>query len=688
MKEKINGIIASRLFCFWMLFTMQFTMYATFQPRDTLLINDNWNFRMDHNVKKGVSKLIQLPHTWNSGDATTGNKDYYRGSCTYTKEIFVPKEWSKKRIYIKFEGVNTVSNLFVNGKHVGDHRGGYTAFSFEISNYLNLGEENLLTVRVSNALQLDVMPLLGDFNFYGGIYRDVYLITAEKVSISLLDFASSGIYLKQNLINNDEARITANVVLDNGTEKNAIVETRVSILDGNRTIIKTNSVNRIDQGESKTIPLEFTISKPHLWNGMKDPFVYKVKVEIFKDSKLVDIVTQPLGLRYFYVDEDKGFFLNGQNIKLKGVARHQDYSEIGNALRQEHHDKDFDLIKRMGANSIRLSHYPHDPYFYELLDKNGFIAWSEIPFVGSGDYDLRGYVNQPSFHKNGIQQLKEMIYQNFNRPSIIFWGLFNELKVSGDDPYNYLKLLDSITKSIDNSRLTVSASNIDNRINSITDLIGWNKYYGWYGGEPNYLGKWADDKHLEKPSYKICVSEYGAGASPYHHQVELEKPQTGSYWHPEEWQSFYHEENWKAINERPFIWGSFIWNMFDFGAAHRTEGQKDGINDKGLVSFDRKVLKDSYYFYQANWNKEEPVLYITSRRFKYRKKNNTHIKVYTNLKKGELFINGQSCGELKTSTNGILLWKEIYLSKGNNSIVVRGKRNGEIIEDECYWVVQ
>ena len=383
-------------------------------------------------------------------------------------------------------------------------------------------------------------------------------------------------------------------------------------------------------------------------------------------------MNEVLGLRYYTVEPDKGFFLNGEHLQLRGVCRHQDHAEIGNALSALNHEEDMAIMLEMGVNAIRLAHYPQDKYMYDLCDRNGLVIWAEIPFIGPGGYRDKGFVDQPSFRENGKQQLIELIRQNFNHPSICFWGLFNELKQTGDDPCDYIRELNVLAHQEDPSRPTTAASNQGGDLNVLTDLICWNQYFGWYGGQPSGIGSWADATHKKYPERCIGISEYGAGASVYHQQEELKKPVANSYWHPENWQAYFHEEHWKAIDSRPFLWGTFVWNMFDFGAAHRTEGEIAGKNDKGLVTFDRKHKKDAFYFYIANWNADDPFVYITSRRLTERKALPQPVKVYSNQPEVELFLYGKSLGKKKT-VYGICIWEDVPIQPGQNQLLAKTK---------------
>ena len=643
---------------------------SMFAQRQDILLNNDWNFRFSHQVQKGTEVRVDLPHTWNAQDALSGKIDYKRGIGNYEKNLFIRPEWKGKRLFIRFEGVNNIADVFINRRHIGEHRGGYGAFIFEITGKVEYGKENSILVRVNNGEQLDIMPLVGDFNFYGGIYRDVHLLITDETCISPLDYASPGVRLIQDSVSHRYAKVRAIVDLSNGSSGNQEVELNVRLLDGQRVVKEgTKNVN-LSGNEVMQQELTFEIDQPHLWNGRQDPFLYQAEVTLFRNGQMVDRVTQPLGLRFYRIDPDKGFFLNGKHLPLQGVCRHQDRSEVGNALRPQHHEEDVALMLEMGVNAVRLAHYPQATYFYDLMDKNGIIVWAEIPFVGPGGYNDKGFVDLPAFRANGKEQLKELIRQHYNHPSICVWGLFNELTELGDNPVEYIKKLNVLAHQEDTTRPTTSASNQMGDLNFITDAIAWNRYDGWYGGTPADLGKWLDRMHKDHPKICIAISEYGAGASIYHQQDSLVKTVPTSWWHPENWQTYYHIENWKTISSRPYVWGSFVWNMFDFGAAHRTEGDRPGINDKGLVTFDRKVRKDAFYFYKPNWNREEPMLYLTGKRNTVRTQRLQTIIAFTNQAGAELFVNGKSYGKTTPDSYAILEWKNVELQPGENEIKV------------------
>ena len=672
---------------FTVLFAAAFSMQMLAQREDKL-INQDWSFRFSHQVNANAARRVDLPHTWNAQDALGGKYDYKRGIGNYTKKIFIRPEWQSKRLFLRFEGANCVSNVFVNGKHIGEHRGGYGAFVFEITDKVEYGKENTLLVRVNNGEQLDVMPLVGDFNFYGGIYRDVHLLLTDNLCISPLDYASSGVYLIQQQVTDKQATICARVNLSNGTGELRKVVLRLQVNDGKKTVYETEKeVSMIPHTDVQVENIEFILKNPRLWNGTQDPFMYQTVVTLIKDGKELDKVEQPLGVRYYITDPDKGFFLNGKHLPLHGVCRHQERAEVGNALYPVHHEEDTRIMLDMGVNAVRLAHYPQATYMYDLMDKYGIVTWAEIPFVGPGGYADKGFVDQPSFRENGKEQLKEMIRQHYNHPSICFWGLFNELKEQGDNPVEYIKELNAMAHREDPTRPTTSASNQDGALNFITDHIAWNRYDGWYGATPATLATWLDATHKNHPEIKIAISEYGAGASIYHQQDSLVQTVPGSWWHPENWQTEYHIQNWKIINERPYVWASFVWNMFDFGAAHRTEGDRPGINDKGLVTHDRKIKKDAYYFYRANWN-PEPMIYIAGRRNVNRVKPLVDVQVFSNVEEVILIVNDCQCGKMKPDSLKVCLFKDVPLRKGRNEIEVRANDSKKQLIDRCTWILQ
>lgn len=640
-------------------------------------INRDWQLTPSSEVRTGVSEPINIPHTWNL-DALAGIPDYKRTLMNYLRVVNIPKEWAGKRIYVRFKGANQTADLYINSKHVGTHKGGYTAFCYDITPWVNIGANNSIWVRLTNALDLDVMPLVGDFNMYGGIYRDVDLIAVPAMHISPIDHSSSGVYVTPANVSQEKASLTVRAIV-NGTP-GTMGDVRFFVRDA-QGVAMDSVVNRVKIGPEGTeiASAMFNLVNPHLWNSVEDPYLYRADVlvhSLTKDGKnkskvQMDSVSTNFGLRYFEVDAGNQFWLNGKPFRIQGVARHQDWAMLGNAIYPENHQRDIALMKEMGVNAVRLSHYPQDPYFLDLCDKAGFLVWSEIPFVGPGGYRDKGYNDSEAFRDNGEQQLVDMIHQLYNHPSIIMWGLFNELTERGDNPVNYLKSLNAIAKNEDPHRLTVGASNQDGALNFITDLIGFNKYAGWYGGMPADIGTWGAGVRKDFPKLKVGISEYGAGGSIYQHQDSLVKTVPTSYWHPEEWETFFHEQHWRVIASKNQFWGTFVWNMFDFGAAHRTEGTRKGINDKGLVTFDRLVRKDAFFFYKANWNKTEQFVYIASRRFEVRPSPMQNFTVFSPCSSVQLIINGEPLAQINNDGFGTFVWKNCRLRRGENIVEAR-----------------
>lgn len=637
--------------------------------RRVLPLDDDWHFRLSSQVDRASGCRVDLPHTWNAQDALAGDPAYHRGVGNYTRTLHVPAEWRGRRLFLRFEGANTVTDLFVNGRHTGTHRGGYGAFLFEITDRVQYGGDNTLLVRVDNALHLDVMPLVGDFNFYGGLYRGVRLLVTGPLCISPLDYASPGVYLVQRAVDRRRAEVTARILLDNGGAE-APCEVRLAVRDSSGVVVAKRRRLAPACGASE-LGIDFRIEHPRLWQGRRDPHLYTVEVSLWREGRQLDVVEQPLGLRSVRVDPGQGFLLNGEHLPLHGVCRHQDRAEIGNALLPEHHAEDLSLIAEMGANAVRLAHYPQATEVYDLCDRYGMVVWAEIPFVGPGGYGDKGYVASAAFRANGREQLRELIRQHYNHPSICMWGLFNELKEEGDNPVEYLRELDSLAHAEDASRPTTAASNQSGALNFVTDLIAWNRYDGWYGGTPADLGRWLDRMHAEHPSLCIGISEYGAGASVRHQQDTLVQPVPTGRWHPENWQTHYHIENWRTFLARPFVWGTFVWNMFDFGAAHRTEGDRTGINDKGLVSFDRRTRKDAFYLYKANWN-AEPLVRIAGRHDRVRTRGVQRIVVFSNCAETELLLDGLSQGMRRPDASCVAEWV-VTLAPGVHTLEAVGR---------------
>ena len=683
-------IIATILFfLFQLAVTTAKPVFKALNGRETIPFNANWQFYFAYNFEQGIKKeTVNLPHTWNANEVLEGVAEYKRSSAIYENKLNVPEEWSAKRLFLYFEGANSVATVFVNNKAVAEHKGGYTGFAVEITDYVKPGN-NSIAVQVSNAYRLDVIPLHGDFNIYGGLHRPVSLIVTEKNCINPLDYGSSGVYLTQKAVSEKSADLEILTKLSLSDAKNLSLKTTLFDQSGKEIRSITHPVNVGGTADAVAeFKTQMRIQSPHLWNGKADPYLYRVAVDLVQDGKVIDHISQPLGFRYYSVDPDKGFFLNGKYLDLYGAGRHEDWSGKGSALTDADHDQDMKLMKELGATAARLTHYPHSKHFYDLCDQNGIVLWSEIPFVGPGGYTGTGYVKDPQLEENTKKMLKELIRQNYNHPSVCFWGLFNELKLNYDDPQPFIKELNKLAKTEDPGRLTTLASNLGaaNFID-LTDLMGWNQYFGWYGGSFDQVAKWADQTHKALPGKPISISEYGAGASPFKHTEDLIAPEAKGRFHPEEWQTAFHEKHWEELKKRPYIWGKFIWVLADFGSAIRTEGDNNGINDKGLVTYDRKTKKDAFYFYKANWN-PEPMVYITSRRNTTRTKAVTPVKIFSNLPDAELWINGKSMGKKKKDAMNTMIWENVKLNKGKNEVLVKGKSANRTIADTCIWELQ
>jgi beta-galactosidase len=511
------------------------------------------------------------------------------------------------------------------------------------------------------------------------------LIVTGEENFTPVDHASPGVEWLQTSVSQTQAVLDVTAQISNGTKRKQSQTLIATVLDASGNPV-ASSEEKITLAPNVTAPyfLRVTVPQPHLWNGRKDPYLYKAVVELRSADTVVDSVEQPLGLRFYSVDPDKGFFLNGQPYPLHGVAKHQDRFNKGWAVSEADLDEDISIIKEMGCTVVRCAHYEHSDYFYSLCDQAGILVWAEIPQVNE--------INASSeFEETSRGQLLDLIRQNVNHPSIFVWSLFNELRPGNPDPHRELQDLNNVAHSEDPTRPTIAATCTGDlpQMNKIPDLLGWNIYPGWYSGwgTKDDFGALLDKHRNDSRHGGICISEYGAGANVTQHEENPKQPDADSQWHPEEWQSLVHEAAWAAMKERPFIWGTFVWNMFDFAVSTRHEGGVPGRNDKGLVTYDRKIKKDAFYFYKANWN-DEPMVYITSRRFTERTNAVTDVKIYSNAKKVELLMNGISQGENSDGTNGIFIWKDAKLSPGENQVEARAESDGKNLSDNCVWTLK
>ena len=577
-------------------------------------------------------------------------------------------------MFLKVDAAQTVADIFVDHRFVMQHKGGYTAFVAELTDFLIPGKESTLEIRVNNAQTMDIAPICGDFNTYGGLNRGVHLLLTEDVCINPAYYASSGVFFTQSDVSEESALLKIETLLSSRKMGLNDCEVEFQLWDKNKQVYRT--VENEITADNKVV-MSMTLKKPHLWNGVEDPYLYKGVVILRKNGKEIDRREEEIGFRYFSVDPEKGFFLNGKPYRLNGVNRHEDRSERASAFYNRDHDEDLELIREMGCNAVRLCHYPQAKYVHQQMDRQGLIAWPEIPFVNV-------YVNNRAFDENLRQQLKELILQNYNHPCILFWGLFNEIN-SGwlDRPSKMTSELNTLAHQLDPSRPTMGASNQDDDFNGFTDLIAFNKYFGWYGNTMEDMGAWIDREHAAHPERKMGISEYGAGACVFQQSDSLKHPEPWGQWHPENWQTYYHIENWKQLQKRDFLWCNFIWCMFDFSAAGRREGSTMGRNDKGLVTYDRKIKKDAFYFYKANWNTKDKFVYIAGRREVNRTQKLVNIQAFSNSGEAELWLNGKDMGKAAPNQVNVLQWNNVLLSDGENTIVVKNKYG----IDQCVWIL-
>ncbi|MDD3107886.1 MAG: glycoside hydrolase family 2 TIM barrel-domain containing protein, partial [Alistipes sp.] len=528
-----------------------------------------------------------------------------------------------------------------------------------------------LWLAVDNAPRTDMMPTAGDQTIYGGLYRSVELIVTEPSHLAIDHFASEGVYIQQTKVLPQEATVEATVRITAPADRLLSVHLAVLTPQGD-TVATQQSEVRVDSLGRSAVTLPITMLNPTLWDGRNNPYRYTVSTQLRDEKGVCDEVKVPLGLRFFSVDPKQGFMLNGRPYPLHGVVYYEDRAAVGLALKPYHVQEDLDLITEMGANAVRAAGYPHNPLFYEECDRRGLIVWSEIPFLGPAYLSDRGYVNSEAFRQNGRNQLQEMIYQHYNHPSVVMWGLFVNQPVQGDDPTEYVKELNTLALTADPSRMTVAVSNQDGPINFVTDLVAWDHAYGWKEGQPSDLKVWMTQ--LQRNWGSLCSGiSYGAGGSIVQQEDSLYRPDYLGNWHPERWQTTLHEQYFPLVSAAPFFWGCFVANMFDYGAAGRDWGEGTGVDDRGMVTFDRKYRKDAFYLYRANWDTLTPMVYIAERRWSPRAKRKQSLKVYSNTRgEVELLLNGASLGT-KTGTLGVFRWEDVELLPGRNRIEVRSE---------------
>ena len=593
--------------------------------RQTINFNRKWAFtKMADAVPEVMPTkwdIVNLPHSWNAIDGQDGDNDFYRGTCYYAKQFMKASLPEADRYYLEIKGANSSADVFVNGKNLAHHDGGYSTWRVDITDALDLN--NLLVIAVDNAANETVYPQMADFTFYGGLYRDVNIIAVSNSHFDLDYYGGPGIAVTP-VIEGTTAKVGVEVYVTNKTDDQVIVY-RIKDAEG-------NVVGSISSEDTAAL---FEIENVHLWHGRKDPYLYMAEVALVEGETVIDAVSTRFGCRTFEIDPDNGFILNGEEYPLRGVSRHQDRWGFGNALLPEYHEEDMELICEMGATTIRLAHYQHDQYFYDLCDENGLVIWAEIPYISK---------HMPTARENTISQMKELVTQNYNHPSIVVWGLSNEISIAGSDEdlLENHRILNDLCHEMDPTRLTtiaaVSMCPLTDPYLQIPDVVSYNHYFGWYGGDTSMNGPWFDNFHATYPNIPIGCSEYGCEALNWHSS----EPFQGDY--TEEYQAYYHEELIKQLFTRKYMWATHVWNMFDFGADARNEGGENGQNHKGLVTFDRKYKKDSFYAYKA-WLSDDPFVHICGKRYVDRVEDTTKVTVYSNQPEVELFANGVSLGK-------------------------------------------
>ena len=594
--------------------------------RQIFNLNAKWAFTKQANaVPSEMPKdwyFVNLPHSWNAIDGQDGGNDYYRGTCYYAKNIDKMDLPEADKYYLEIRGANSSADVYVNGNKLAHHDGGYSTWRVDVTSYLE--RNTLVVIAVDNSATDKVYPQMADFTFYGGLYRDVNLVCVNDSHFDLEYYGGTGVQITPEVVGKD-AKVNVKTWITNLKDGQAV---RYTILDKEGNVVGATTSNASE--------VNLTISNVTLWNGRKNPYLYTLVTELVERDKVLDNLSTRFGCRYYEIDANRGFILNGVEYPLRGVSRHQDRWGFGNALLPEHHKEDAELIYEVGATTIRLAHYQHDQYFYDLCDEMGFVIWAEIPYISQ---------HMPNGRESTISQMKELITQNYNHASIVVWGLSNEITMKGEADPDLLenhRILNDLCHTMDKTRLTtiaaVSPCPIECEYITIPDCVSYNHYFGWYGGDTSMNGPWFDKFHATHPNIPIGCSEYGCEALNWH----TSKPTQGDY--TEEYQAYYHEELIKQLFSRKYMWATHVWNMFDFGADARSEGGENGQNHKGLITFDRKYKKDSFYAYKA-WLSDDPFVHLCGKRYVDRVEDITKVTVYSNLPEVELFVNGVSIGK-------------------------------------------
>ena len=701
-------------------------------PRIEMPLRDGWLFKLGPESATELQAepdstwtKVSVPHTWNrvgyyknalaSHINTAQNVVTTQGVGWYKLLFTAPANVAGMESFLQFDAASRVATVWLNGTMLGTHRGGFSRFRLDSTAALKPGQENTLTVKVDNtkpalgSTTADVLPLTGDFFVYGGLYRPVRLIFTRKIHLDLMDFGSSGVYAKTASMSAAGAQVQVRARMRNDSEQSASVMLRILLVDAQGKVgtRQEHSVT-VEPASVEERTVNVAVSHPHLWQGVEDPYLYHLVVELSNESsQLVDRVTVPFGIRQVHFDPDKGLFLNGKHVTVHGVGYHQDREGKGWASEPEDVAADESTMREMGVTGIRLTHYQHGQPIHDLADRDGLVLWDEIPLVSQWTL---GESLQPTaeLRENARQQLREMIAQDYNHPSVITWSIGNEIDFGNSipafvgnksgavpDPLPLLKELNQLAHELDPDRPTTLATCCEGiryapntvvpNTASVTDLSGANRYFGWYYGKPADLSQHLDFLHHTRPAQPLAVTEYGAGgAVSLHSDNALGGPESRNRPQAEEYESYIHEQNWSTLRSKPYLWGTFIWNSFDFGSTTRSEGNAQDINTKGIVTFDHKHRKDPYFFYKANWT-TTPTVHINSRLYTERAYRIADVRVYSNASRTSLKVNGKLVGVLASCPDGICVWNGVVLSGGTNNIVATGSFAGGNVEDNVQW---
>ena len=691
------------------------------EVRITVDLDHGWRFKQASDLA-GVESgkfddsawtAVDLPYTWNrlgnAGTERSPSSNTVQGVGWYRLKFATPPAATRgKRAFLQFDGVGTITDVWLNGHYLGKHAGAFARFRFDATAAMApVGGENLLAVKADNsrpqpgATTATVMPLSGDFFVFGGIYRNVSLVVTDPVHVDMLDYGGPGVYARATSITPDVAAVQVAGRLVNDGAKPATVQVEAKIEDAaGKVVASVTNPARLPAGGARRgaqpdTSVTLQVPKPHLWQGTKDPYLYHVVVTLHSSNgAVIDSVTQPLGLRTLAFDPNKGFFLNGEHIFLHGASMHQDRPVKGWAISAADQEQDLDYLLDMGGNAVRFAHYQHDQRSYEVTDERGIVAWAEIPLVNQVSFD--DTPANAAFSANATQQLVELIRQNYNHPSIAVWSIGNEVDLRQKHPVGPAKAspllgsLNRLAKAEDPGRFTTLADCCESAppsesVVGITDVVGYNRYFGWYTGTFADFGPMLDAAHQRHPNVPMAISEYGAGAALTQHTDDPAAATIDSHGrpHPEEYQNLYHEESWKILQARPYIWGVFIWNMFDFSSDSRKEGDLTDMNDKGLVTYDRTVAKDAFFFYRANWS-PRPTLHLVGRRYVDRKVAVVDVKAYSNAAQAQLSLNGADRGTTRCE-QGICLWRGVQLKPGQNELRATATIGSAQVTDSLQW---